>query len=514
MSALLQLTDFGVALRREARAPREIVTGVTMSLAPGECCALLGESGAGKTTLLLALAGLLPGWERAVRPAARWVVQGRAVFCVDGHTQVLPIAAAALRGRGMAFLPQDPGSGLDPAQSALHAVREMLDASAQPQRAADLLARLGLDASTHRLRTHELSVGMAQRVQIAATLATQPRLLMLDEPTSALDRRSAAALATLLRELMADGLALLVATHDAAFARRLGGSVQFLRAGRVVEQAPPHEWFAGPRHSVARATQTALAQLQHVSVHFGARHALQDCNLTVAEGEIIAVLGPSGAGKTTLLSVLAGMVPPTTGSLRWRESEWETGAARNPISSAHGASAATEREHLRRVRRVFQDPLGSLNPRVPVLQTLLDARLSLCGGTRSAALDAAERMLELVGLPTIGLETLPGQLSAGQRQRLGLARALITEPDLLLADEPVAALDPLASAALFRLVAAERQRRGMAAVLVLHDPAPVAALADRYMVLDAGRCVDSGAAAQLAASAHPLTRALCALSEG
>ncbi|MSR74586.1 MAG: ATP-binding cassette domain-containing protein [Planctomycetes bacterium] len=240
-----------------------------------------------------------------------------------------------------------------------------------------------------------------------------------------------------------------------------------------------------------------LLRVQTASVRYGRRFALKEVDFTLQAGEIVALLGPSGAGKSTLLSLFDGSVAACSGVVHWQE--------RALLSHPRNA-------RLRAMRRMFQDPLGSLNPEVLVLDSVAGAHESLCGSTKAAARLAACNMLEAVGLVGLGVAQRPSGLSAGQRQRAALARALVTQPQVLLADEPVAALDPLAAAALFQLLRREREQRGMAVVIVVHDPTPVPTLADRYVVLHEGRCVDAGPAAELLRSAHPVTRSLCDMS--
>lgn len=257
MTPLLQLISFGVALRSEGRAPRPLVQAVDMELQSGSITLLLGESGSGKTSLMLGLAGLLS--------EPQYAHQGTALFTLDGETHSLPNSAAEVRGRGLVVLPQDPGSGLDPAHTVLACVEESLAPSAPRGEAARLLARLGLDADMHRLRTHELSVGMAQRVQLAAAMAARPKLLMLDEPSSALDRRSTATLATLLRELQSEGTSVLLSTHDLGLARLMAGETHVLCGGRVVERGSTADLLQHPRHpmlcALVEASQRVPAAL-------------------------------------------------------------------------------------------------------------------------------------------------------------------------------------------------------------------------------------------------------------
>jgi ABC-type dipeptide/oligopeptide/nickel transport system ATPase subunit len=230
----------------------------------------------------------------------------------------------------------------------------------------------------------------------------------------------------------------------------------------------------------------SLIELRAVEVVLGGRKVWSRLSCAVGAGEVLVVMGPSGVGKTTLLRVLEGELAPSAGEVQ-----------RASIGLRPGL-----------VRRVWQDPRGALNPLRPVLETVAAARQQLLGDNRPLALAAARRRLEDVGLAGVHEACLPHELSAGQRQRAALARALVTDPLLLLADEPTAALDPGAARDLLTLTRVECVRRGMAAVLVLHDPASVAVLADRYLILGPHGVESCGRGSEFVSDTHPAARAV------
>lgn len=230
----------------------------------------------------------------------------------------------------------------------------------------------------------------------------------------------------------------------------------------------------------------SLVALEGVNFAFGTRRVLDAVSMGVEAGELLVVLGPSGIGKTTLLRILEGSLHPASGSVRRENSVTSPG----------------------RIRRVWQDPRGALNPLRAVVESVASARRHLLGDAPELARAAARRRLQDVGLALADEETLPAALSAGQRQRAALARALVTDPVLLLADEPTAALDPIAQRDLLAIVRAECVRRGMAAVLVLHDPVTVPGFADRYIVLGEQGVAATGWGVAFAADGHPAVRAV------
>lgn len=414
-----------------------------LALGPGECAALFGPSGAGKSTLLAAMFGLVqrPGWS----------VAGR-VLC-QGH-DVAALAPGArqdlLRG-GLALLPQDAQAALDP----LAAVgRQLVEATGRslPDCVA-MLERLGVHdaAAVASRRPHAISGGQAQRVWLAIALLRSPPLVVADEPTASLDDASYAQLTSLLRAGLAQGGALLVATHDARVVRDLS-AVVYTRVGDafVRESSPPPPWPRRLRGAVGTETVLAAAGLHHA---FGGHRVLAGVDFAVARGEIVAIVGESGAGKTTLVRVLAGHLRPDAGTV-------------------------VRPRRIQAVQCLCQDAYGSLTPGVPLRRLLAEAHAESFDLAQTAA---------AVELPVAVLERPREQMSGGERRRAALLRAIAVDPDVLLLDEPTASLDRATAIGVLATLLELQCNRALALLIVTHDREMAAAVADRVLLLQGGR---------------------------
>ncbi len=536
----------------------------------GGAVALVGESGSGKSTVVLALLGLL----------GRARVTGRMAF--DGTD--LRLHAAALRGRRVAAVFQDPSSCLNPALTVGAQVAEplrvhtRLPAAQARDRAAALLAEVGLPRPGTLMGSypHQLSGGMKQRVAIATALAAEPDLLLLDEPTTALDVTVEAGILDLLAALRARrGLSLLLVSHNLGTVERLCDRAVVLYAGRVVEDAATAAVLHAPRHPYARGLLAALPQLdrtgplspipgglpdlrrpdpgcnfrprcpfsaggceqpqvltagphavrchraeavaaeawpaasaapprtrtggtlldvQHLRRHFGAVRAVDDVSFALGRGEVLGLVGESGCGKSTLGWLLLRLQRADGGTVSF------DGTPVPPIP---------DRAFRRRAQIVLQNPDTALNPRQTV-DTILRRPLQHFGLARGAAARTeVARLLALVRLPPGYAARLPHQLSGGEKQRVGIARALASRPDFLVCDEVVSALDVSVQAATLNLLDELRGTLGLAMLFISHDLAVVAHLSDRIAVMYGGVTVELGTAtAVLQPPFHPYTEAL------
>ncbi|QWP77303.1 ABC transporter ATP-binding protein [Lysobacter sp. K5869] len=516
MSALLELRDLTVEAAERGRAPRALLGPLDLQLHAGQCLGVVGESGSGKSLTALSLLGLLPAPLRA-----------RGQLRVDGAEVGLDSAQhARLRGRTLAWVPQDPLASLHPlrrvgAQLAetLRAVRGMGGAQAQRQ-AQSLLERVQLPEPAAALARypHQFSGGQRQRIAIALALATQPRALIADEPTSALDARIARDILDLLDRLRReDGLALLLISHDLPLVGAYAQQLLVLQRGAVVERGTAAQVFAAPAQAYTReliaadkiaplaataeADAPVLLRGEGLRMRYprAPRAALDGVDLELRRGEGLALVGESGSGKSTLGRALLRLLRGAQGRVTF-----------DGVDLASLDAAA-----LRRLRArtgvVFQDPYASLDPRLRVVDIVAEPlRIHGLGDAAARRARAAE-LMRSVGLDEPMLERYPHQFSGGQRQRIAIARALATQPQLLVCDEAVSALDAHHRAAVLQLLARLKREHGLALLFVTHDLSAAAAVAERIAVLEAGRIVETGTTERvLREPAHAHTRALLA----
>jgi oligopeptide/dipeptide ABC transporter ATP-binding protein len=519
--ALLEVRDLSVAY-----GGQPVVDGLSLSVAPGTCLGVIGESGAGKSQAFLAMLGLT---SRQARVSGEVRLSG----------ENLLTGAAALRGRRVAMIFQDPLTSLTPHLRTGEQIAESLIVHRGMPRAqaldhaADLLRQVRVNDVPRRLRQypHELSGGMRQRVMIAMALACDPELLIADEPTTALDVSVQAQLLALLRQLMATRrMAMIVVTHDMGVISALADDVIVMRAGRIVESgavaqvlaAPAHEYTraliaatprmdsvplqngAGPAH---RSGRTAL-EVREVSVHHRIRtplfhkplqlHAVDGVSLRVAAGEALGIVGESGCGKSTLARALLRLNDVTTGEIVWLG---------KPIQDLSGSDLRGVRAGI---QMVFQDPVASLDPLQSVAEIVAEPlralRPELSAADRAARVSA---MLDSVGLGPEYATRVARELSGGQCQRVAIARAMVLAPKLLVCDEAVSSLDVSIQAQILELLAAIKREHGTGIVFVSHNLAVVRRLCERVLVMYLGRVVESGSTeAVFRHPRHPYTRML------
>ena len=494
MTAALELDDLRIDFGGEP-----VVDGVSLHVDRGECVAIVGESGAGKTLTARALLGLTPSDAR-VR-LARLLVDGADARGLGERKW------RALRGRRIALVAQDALVSLDPLQRVGAAVAEPLHLHgtvtgrpAVQERVRELLRRVWMPDPDRRERQypHELSGGLRQRALIASALAGQPAVLVADEPTTALDATVQARILALLRDIADAGTAVVFISHDFAAVRRIADRVIVMRDGVVVESGPVEVVLGAPQHDYTRqliaatiheprAPQTATAEpvlvVAGATRRYGDLVALSDASFTVPQGRTVGVVGESGSGKTTLARMIVGVEAPDEGALRW------TGGRR-------------------RVQLVHQNPLGAFDPRWTIGRSLREG-LAAGGVPRAHRAARVAELLREVDLDPALAARRPIALSGGQRQRAAIARALAAEPEILVLDEPVSALDPSVRERVLRLLLRLQRERRLTMVFVSHDLDVVGAVADEVIVMQDGVIVEKGAVgAVFAAPQHPFTREL------
>ncbi|GAA4162913.1 ABC transporter ATP-binding protein [Gryllotalpicola daejeonensis] len=512
---------------------------VGFDLAPGRVLALVGESGSGKSVTAMSVLGLLPD-SATVTGSVR--LEGRELIGAPAAD------LRAVRGGRIGTVFQEPMSAFDPVYpigeqiaEAIRLHRPEVRGRALRERVRELLRSVGLPEAD-RIATshpHELSGGQLQRSMIAMAISCDPVAIIADEPTTALDVTVQAGILDLLRTLRDErGTAILLITHDMGVVADLADDVLVMRRGVALESGPVAEVFSAPRSEYTRGllaavpTLTTLTETERVggadaaaeqepatealgatadptvvldgaSVVFRRRgaavHAVSDASFTIGHGEVVGLVGESGSGKSTIGRALVGLVPISAG--------------RASVGGVElGRASRRERRRVRsRIGYVFQDPASSLNPRNTIATSIAEPLELHTSDSPTARAARVRELLDQVQLPADFADRYPHELSGGQRQRVAIARALALEPELLIADEPTSALDVSVQASVLELLEHLQQQHGFACLFISHDLAVVRRLADRVVVLQGGRVIEQGPAAEvLAAPTQPYTRRLLA----
>ena len=505
------------------------VEDISFDVGAGEIVCLVGESGSGKSVTAQAIMGLLP--RKTLVPVA-----GEVLLEGEDTLRASPARLRALRGARMAMIFQEPMTALNPVMTVGDQIAEVLEIHApfaraeRRRRVREMMQAVGLPESERLMGVypHQISGGQRQRVMIAAALILDPALLIADEPTTALDVTTQAQILSLIKEMQERrGTGVLFITHDFGVVADIAHRVVVLQHGRVVEQGTPAEIIEAPREPYtrmlissvpsltppARAASTGPVTLSTdklTKVYGGDTfpfrrrivNAVTGVTIEVRRGETLGIVGESGAGKSTVARCIARLIEPTSGAIRI-----------DGVDIARMAER-TLRHYRKNVQIVFQDPYRSLNPRRTVGASIIEGPLNFGVAPREAVRRARE-LVELVGLPPDVLGRYPHQFSGGQRQRIAIARALAMQPVLLIADEPVSALDVSVQAQVLRLLDGIRQRFGLAVLFITHDLRVAAQICDRIAVMQRGAVVEQGPTVDIyGAPRHPYTQALLAAAPG
>ena len=510
---ILSVRDLSVDL-----GGRQVLDEVSFELDTGGALALVGESGSGKTVTARSVLGLLDA-------IGGVVTGGQVLFAGQSVLGLSDRDWLRLRGRGLALVPQASLSSLDPIAKVGSQLRETirtLDPGADSHaRALELLDQVRLPRPAALLRNypHELSGGMRQRVMIALALAGRPQLMVADEPTTALDVTVQSEILNLLTDLRHDtGMSLLIIAHDLAAVQQVAEHVAVMRAGRILETGRSEQVLSKPAHSYTQALLAARpesskpgtplavldratgkltmpaavevfsttssaevsVELQDVEVTYrnATAPALAPFSLRVEPGSAIGIVGESGSGKTTLGRVVVGALEPTKGQVVLQGRPWRDITQKDPLRAS--------------IQMIFQDPYGSLTPWLTPRQAVAQVVRHWQGGSKKAALAAAGDLLDEVGLPAQTFDRLPSQMSGGQCQRVGIARALATGPSILVADEPTSSLDISSQAQILNLIMTLRASRNLALLLISHDLSVIRHMTDTTIVMRDGQVVEAG----------------------
>jgi peptide/nickel transport system ATP-binding protein len=529
IAPLARIDGLTVIARAEDGRDLQIVRDVSLSVAPGEVLALIGESGSGKTTIALALLGYTRGGCR--------IASGE--IEVAGHRldQLDEPALRAIRGRTVAYVAQSAAAAFNPMLPIMRQVIEpalihgCMDRAAAEAKAIDLFRALALPdpEGVGSRYPHQVSGGQLQRLMAAMALITDPQLVVFDEPTTALDVTTQIEVLKAFKAVVRNlGTTAVYVSHDLAVVAQIADRIVVLRDGAIQETGTTDQILFKPDHAYSRQLVAAAAprcsavsvvpaphgtgeapllEVRNVVAGYGGVDRdgqprsliLSDISLTIARGQVLGVIGESGSGKSTLARVVAGLHAPASGQVT---------LSGVPLA---GAIADRRREDLRRVQLVFQNADTALNPATCVARTL-GRPLTFFHGLRGKDLKAeVSRLLDLVRLPAALADRLPGELSGGQKQRVNLARALAARPDLLLCDEVTSALDPVVAEAVLDLLIELRRELGLAYMFISHDLGTVRAIADETLILYGGATMETADRDSLASAPHhPYARLLMA----
>ncbi len=526
---VLKIEDLVVALPRGADRAHA-VEGLSLEVNPGEILCVVGESGSGKSVTAQAVMGLLPKGQ-LTRSGGRIILAGEDI------SDASPDRLRDLRGSRMAMIFQEPMTALNPVMTCGDQIDEVLSihtdlgADERKMRVLDIMAATQLPdvAQLFDAYPHQLSGGQRQRVMIASALVLDPALLIADEPTTALDVTTQKQILQLMRELQQRrGTGVLFITHDFGVVAEIADRVAVMRYGKLVEQGPVSEVLRRPREDYTKMLigsvpsldppkrdaitvgEVALRTTDLAKTYGGTSlfakgrvvKAAADVTIEVRRGETLGIVGESGSGKSTVARCIARLIDPTSGEVRI--------AGVDIARMGQGEL----RPYRRKVQIVFQDPYRSLNPRRSVGLSMVEGPMNF-GMSRSDAERKAAELMVLVGLKADALGRYPHQFSGGQRQRICIARALMMEPELLIADEAVSALDVSVQAQVLELLDDVRKRFDLAVLFITHDLRVAAQICDRIVVMSKGHVVEQGVTAQVYASPkHPYSRALLEAAPG
>ena len=517
---LLEIRDLAITFNT-SNGEVNAVRNAHLTIMPGETVAIVGESGSGKSTTALAAIGLLPANGR--------VSGGQILLDGEDISHAPEKRMIELRGNTIGMVPQDPMSNLNPVWKIGYQVKETLRANGRPSGPEDIakvLSEAGLPDAHRRARQypHEFSGGMRQRALIAIGLSCQPRLLIADEPTSALDVTVQRQILDHLEGMTSElGTAVLLITHDLGLAAERADKVVVMYRGQVVESGPSLELLQNPQHPytkrlvesapslASRRIQVAkeqgveaadllapaaepltadnVLQIQDLRKVYKLRQglgkssdfaAVDGVTFDVLRGSTTAIVGESGSGKSTVAKMVLQLEKPTDGKILF------DGVDTSLLKPSELF------KFRRRVQPIFQDPYGSLDPMYNIYRTIEEPLRVHKIGNKASREKKVRELLDQVALPQSTMQRYPNELSGGQRQRVAIARALALDPEVIICDEAVSALDVLVQAQVLNLLADLQSNLGLTYLFITHDLAVVRQIADHVCVMEKGRLVETG----------------------
>lgn len=529
---MLSISDLNVSFKTR-RGEVTAVENVSFELAKGERLGIVGESGSGKSVTSYALMRILDSGGQ--------IKAGEAVYEGIDLRRASESVMKDIRGREISMIFQNPRAALNPIKKVGHQIEDVLrrhsQATASNARAKAIAAlkdvRINDAEARYEAYPFELSGGMCQRIVVAIALACDPKLLIADEPTTGLDITTQKAVMDLTDELVkARGMSSILITHDLGLAANYCDRIVVMKDGAFVEGGAPADLFANPQHPYTMRLVDAtprrgasirsllpqeqrtpepkreisdqpLLEVSNLQKTYmgksGPVHAVKGVSFTIHKGESVGLVGESGCGKSTTSSMIVRLLDPSSGKIVYNGADLATlpsaGFAHNPLRS--------------KIQMVFQDATDSLNPRHSARQTIAEPLLRMTDLRGDKLADRVRELAGLTGFPEHLLDRFPHQLSGGQKARVGIARAVAPNPDLLILDEPTAALDVSIQALILNLLVDLRARLGMSYLFVSHDLNVVRLLCDKVVVMKGGEIVEAGAVETVMdAPTNPYTREL------
>jgi len=485
---------------------------VSFDVRPNEILCVVGESGSGKSVTAHTVMGLLP--PKQLKPTA-----GRILLQDENLFEKSELELREMRGAKMSMIFQEPMTALNPVVTVGDQIEEVLriHRHSNPKERAKLCnevmeaVNLPEPEKLRKSYPHQLSGGQRQRIMIAAALILEPFLLIADEPTTALDVTTQAQILRLIRDIQAKhDTGVLFITHDFGVVAEIADRVVVMQDGRIVEVGETHELLRNPQESYTRMLISSVPSLipkarnnskdsnvvlstQSLSKIYGEKsffrktrevNAVQDVNIEIRKGETLGIVGESGSGKSTVARCIVRLINPTSGEIYIDDDE----IAELPESSL--------RPHRRRVQIIFQDPYRSLNPRRTVGQSIVEGPMNY-GLDKDSAWTRATELLKLVDIDSKAIDRFPHQFSGGQRQRICIARALAMEPEVLIADEAVSALDVSVQSQVLDLLDDVRKKFDLAMLFITHDLRVASQICDNVAVMCKGMVVEQGKSSEV-----------------
>ncbi|AKK02799.1 ABC transporter ATP-binding protein [Corynebacterium epidermidicanis] len=520
---LLQLKDLKISFT-SSTGTVDAVRGVNLTIYPGQSVAIVGESGSGKSTTAMSIIGLLPGTGK--------ITGGEIIFNGEVISNLPEKKMEAYRGSEIGLVPQDPMSNLNPVWKIGTQVKESLKAnnvvpgSEMDKRVVELLEEAGLPDAERRAKQypHEFSGGMRQRALIGIGLAARPKLLIADEPTSALDVTVQKRILDHLQGLTAElGTAVLFITHDLGLAAERAEHLVVMHRGRIVESGPSLQILRNPQHPYTRRlvkaapslasarirsaqeqgvetdellapkakTDEVVIRVENLVKEFDVRgakgpkkkfRAVDDVSFELRKGTTLALVGESGSGKSTVANMILNLLPVTSGKVEYNGVDMTTLKNKELF------------DMRRKLQVVFQNPYGSLDPMYSIYRCIEEPLLVHKVGSRQEREKRVAELLDMVAMPRSTMRRFPNELSGGQRQRIAVARALALNPEVIVLDEAVSALDVLVQNQILKLLSDLQEELNLSYLFITHDLAVVRQTADDIAVMKQGKLVEFGAA--------------------